>query len=71
MGLVLPLILAWQLGFLVKVCQCFEESEDLRLREDVREDAEVNAKLLEAFEIHLESPVGVERVERKHCLVND
>ena len=70
MSLVLPLILAWQLSFLVKVCQCFEEAEDLGLREDVRKDAEVNTELLEAFKIHLESPIGVERVERKHCLVD-
>lgn len=71
LDLVLRGLLTWQFGFLVKVGQCLEESEDLWLRKDVGENAEVDAESLKTFEIHLQSPIRIELVEGKHRLVHD
>lgn len=51
--LVLRRDLTGQFCLLVKVGQSLEEAEDLRFRENVREDAKVDTKLLEAFKVHL------------------
>ena len=71
----LRLILGWlltgQFRFLIEVGQSFEEAENFGFGEDVRENAEVDAELLEALEVHLEATIGVELIECQHGLVNN
>ena len=56
---------------MIKVGQSLEEAEYFRLGKDVREDAEVDAELLETLEVHLEFAIRVELIESHHGLVND
>ena len=57
--MVLGKCLAWEFCFLVEIGESLEEAEDFWLREDVWEDAEVDAELLEAFRVHLETTIRV------------
>lgn len=58
-------------GTLEEARECFEKSENLRFRQNVWENAEVNAKARKAFEAHLQVRVSIIGKEREHGFVDD